>query len=58
MIGEIDYNLTGGGNIVCKDGFKAITFNQNQFKNLLSEIGKEYKIFEIDESSIFCEIVA
>jgi 2-polyprenyl-6-hydroxyphenyl methylase/3-demethylubiquinone-9 3-methyltransferase len=58
LIGEIDYNLTGTGNIVCKDGFKATTFYHNQFKDLLSKIGKEYKILEIDESSIFCEIVA
>jgi 2-polyprenyl-6-hydroxyphenyl methylase/3-demethylubiquinone-9 3-methyltransferase len=57
LIGEIDYNSTRGGIIICKDGFKATTFNHNQFENLLSEIGNEYKIFEIDESSIFCEIV-
>jgi SAM-dependent methyltransferase len=58
LIGEIDYNLTKEGVIICKDGFKATTFNKNQFEKLLSEIGKEYEIFEIDESSIFCEIVS
>jgi SAM-dependent methyltransferase len=58
LIGEIDYNLTKEGIITCKDGFKATSFNHSQFEKLLSEIGKEYKIFEIDESSIFCEIVA
>lgn len=58
LIGEIDYNLTKEGIIICKDGFKATTFNHNQFEKLLSKIGKEYKTFEIDESSIFCEIVA
>jgi ubiquinone/menaquinone biosynthesis C-methylase UbiE len=58
LVGEIDYNLTREGMIICKDGFKATTFNKNQFKKLLSEIGNEYKIYEIDESSIFYEIVA
>jgi SAM-dependent methyltransferase len=58
LIGEIDYNSTREGTIICKDGFKSTTFNHHQFEKLLSEIGNEYKIFEVDESSIICEIVA
>jgi len=58
LVGEIDYTSTRDGTIICKDGFKATTFSKNQFEQLLSEIGKEYKIVEIDESSIFCEIVS
>ena len=58
LIGEIDYHLTKEGVIICKDGFRASTFNENQFEKLLSEIGNEYNIFEIDESSIFCEIIS
>ncbi len=58
LVGEIDHNLTGEGIIICKDGFKAKTFTHNQLEHLLSRIEREYKIFEIDESSIFCEIVA
>ena len=58
LIGEIDYNLTREGIIICKDGFKSTTFDHSQFDKLLSKMGNEYKIFEIDESSIFCEIVA
>ncbi len=58
LIGEIDELKTGKGIIVCKDGFEATTFNAEQFNQLLSEFDKEYNIFEIDESSIFCEIIA
>lgn len=58
LIGEINYDLSGEGKIVCKDGFKATTYNPAQFEQLLSGIEREYKIFEIDESSIFCEVVA
>jgi len=58
LVGEIDYTSTRDGIIICKDGFKATTFNKNQFEQLLSEIGKEYKLVEIDESSIFCEIIS
>jgi 2-polyprenyl-6-hydroxyphenyl methylase/3-demethylubiquinone-9 3-methyltransferase len=58
LIGEIDESRTENGIIICKDGFKATTFNKNQFNQLLSGFDKEYSIFEIDESSIFCEIIA
>ena len=58
LIGEIDNSMTKAGTIICKDGFKATTFSDDQFNKLLSEMGNEYKIFEIDESSIFCEIMA
>ena len=58
LIGEIDNSMTKAGTIICKDGFKATTFSHDQFNKLLSEMGKEYKLFEIDESSIFCEIVS
>ena len=57
LIGEIDYNLTGNGSIVCKDGFRATTVNEEKFRLLTSAINNEVKIYEIDESSIFCEIL-
>ncbi len=56
LLGEIDYNLTGNGVIICKDGFKATTFSSHDFKRLTSALDKEVKIFEVDNSSIFCEI--
>lgn len=56
LIGEIDYNLTGNGVIVCKDGFSAITFSGQDFLDLATKYGIEAEIYEIDNSSIFCEM--
>ncbi|UCF64530.1 MAG: class I SAM-dependent methyltransferase [bacterium] len=58
LIGEIDDNSTGDGIIICKDGFKATTFTRNQFAKLLSRLGNDCDIYEVDESSIICEIRA
>jgi SAM-dependent methyltransferase len=57
LLGEIDYDLTGNGTIVCKDGFQATTFTEKEFKMLLSSFDKQVKVYEIDESSVFCEIL-
>ncbi len=57
LLGEIDYNLTGNGVIICKDGFKATTFNASDFEQLTQIFDKEVKIYEVDNSSIFCEII-
>lgn len=57
LLGEIDYEKTGDGVIVCKDGFKATTVGSQQFLSLTAELDIEAKILEIDGSSIFCEIV-
>jgi 2-polyprenyl-6-hydroxyphenyl methylase/3-demethylubiquinone-9 3-methyltransferase len=56
LIGEIDYNKTGGGEIVCKDGFRATTVTFEDFKSLTKNIKSPVRINEVDESSIFCEI--
>ncbi len=56
MLGEIDYEKTGGGVIVCKDGFTASTVDRNRFLTLTSEINVEINIQEVDESSLFCEM--
>jgi 2-polyprenyl-6-hydroxyphenyl methylase/3-demethylubiquinone-9 3-methyltransferase len=58
LIGEIDYKKTQNGKIVCKDGFKAKTFNIHQFKSLITKIGVKADIYTVDDSSIFCEITA
>ena len=58
LIGEIDYELSKEGIIICRDGFKATTFSADQFESLTSGIERESRIFEVDESSIFCEIIA
>lgn len=56
LIGKIDYDQTGNGVIVCKDGFKASTFNEEDFISLTSGFKIEVRTFEVDESSVFCEI--
>jgi SAM-dependent methyltransferase len=56
LVGEIDYDLTGNGVIICKDGFKATTVGPDDFISLTSNLGIVPKITEVDGSSIFCEI--
>jgi SAM-dependent methyltransferase len=57
LVGEIDYDLSGDGIIVCKDGFKATTFTEDKFRLLLTDLDNDFKFYEVDESSIFCEIL-
>jgi 2-polyprenyl-6-hydroxyphenyl methylase/3-demethylubiquinone-9 3-methyltransferase len=57
LIGEIDYDATGDGVIVCKDGFKASTVRPEEFISLVSDLGVVPRITEVDGSSIFCEIL-
>jgi len=54
LLGEIDYDKTGDGNIVCKDGFTATTFTHEQFENIAETLGVTCEITEIDDSSLFC----
>lgn len=53
LLGEIDMQKTHNGTIVCKDGFIAITFSEDELKKLASESGYNYSIEEVDESSLF-----
>ena len=57
LLGEIDKKATGNGVIVCKDGFRATTFSPGDFLALASRLGLSAEIFEVDDSSIFCEII-
>ncbi|MCK4848852.1 MAG: methyltransferase domain-containing protein [Candidatus Heimdallarchaeota archaeon] len=56
LLGEIDYERTKNGNIVCKNGFKSSTFSVEDFKQLVKELKLDAVIEEVDESSIFCVI--
>jgi 2-polyprenyl-6-hydroxyphenyl methylase/3-demethylubiquinone-9 3-methyltransferase len=56
LLGEIDYEQTRDGVIVCKDGFKATTVTGEQFISLTSKFNVKVDIVEVDESSLFCEI--
>jgi 2-polyprenyl-6-hydroxyphenyl methylase/3-demethylubiquinone-9 3-methyltransferase len=57
LLGEIDENATGNGIIVCKDGFRATTIGSDDFRSLASKIGIKCTITEVDDSSVFCDIV-
>jgi 2-polyprenyl-6-hydroxyphenyl methylase/3-demethylubiquinone-9 3-methyltransferase len=56
LLGEIDYEKTRNGIIVCKDGFTATTVSPDQFLSFLSGLNVKTKIAEVDESSLFCEM--
>lgn len=56
LLGEIDYEKTGNGTIVCKDGFTATTVNEAGFRALTNELDASVQIYEVDGSSVFCEI--
>lgn len=58
LIGEIDYGRTGEGIIICIDGFKASTFSSLDFEKTVMDIGLEFILTEVDDPSIFCEIIA
>ncbi len=56
LLGEIDFDQTKDGKIVCKDGFIATTFTEHDFNELVKKIKVNAKIEEVDNSSIFCII--
>ena len=58
LLGEIDYEKTRNGVIVCKDGFQATTLSSERFLSLTSGLPVRTEIIEVDESSLFCEIKA
>jgi 2-polyprenyl-6-hydroxyphenyl methylase/3-demethylubiquinone-9 3-methyltransferase len=57
LVGAIDYDRTGNGTIVCKDGFLAGMFSPEAFRLLCSRLGVQPVITTVDDSSVFCEIV-
>jgi ubiquinone/menaquinone biosynthesis C-methylase UbiE len=57
LLGEIDDAKTRDGNIVCKDGFTATTVSVDQFRELTTGLDADVAIVEVDDSSLFCEIV-
>ncbi|MHA1244519.1 MAG: class I SAM-dependent methyltransferase [Candidatus Heimdallarchaeota archaeon] len=56
LLGEIDYEKTGNGIIICKDGFKATTYSKEDFVDLMCHLQLKAEITEVDNSSIFCVI--
>jgi len=58
LLGEIDFDHTRNGVIVCKDGFTASTVGRDRFLTLTSGLSVNTTIVEVDESSLFCEMVS
>ncbi len=54
LVGEIDYDKTGEGKIVCKDGFTATAVDAEGFLRLTAGLKVETEICEVDGSSLFC----
>lgn len=53
LLGEVDRERTRDGVIVCRDGFQARTFTEEDLTGLGEASGYEYDIQEVDESSLF-----
>jgi 2-polyprenyl-6-hydroxyphenyl methylase/3-demethylubiquinone-9 3-methyltransferase len=56
LIGKLDERATGDGVIVCEDGFRATTASARELLSLCTDLGLAAKVFEVDGSSLFCEI--
>ena len=56
LLAEIDLEATGKGVIVCKDGFRAGRMTAADFDALLAGRGVACRTFEVDGSSLFCEV--
>lgn len=57
LIGKIDYTRTKSGTIHCLDGFKATTYSAKKFLELASNFKVKAQIHEVDNSSVFCEMI-
>lgn len=58
LVGEIDFDKTKDGVIICKDGFTASTVGRERFLELTAGLNVDTTIVEADESSIFCEMIS
>lgn len=56
LLGEIDYDRTKDGVIVCKDGFRATTQTEEDYRKIGEYCGYPYLIQEVDGSSLFLMI--
>jgi 2-polyprenyl-6-hydroxyphenyl methylase/3-demethylubiquinone-9 3-methyltransferase len=57
LLGEIDWDETHDGIIVCHDGFKATTMSITDFNVISQNIGIQPRIVEVDNSSLFLELI-
>lgn len=56
LLGQIDYGATTRGEIVCKDGFRSGTMGADDFVLLCAPLCPQPLIYEVDGSSLFCEM--
>lgn len=56
LLGPIDEEKTGGGVIVCQDGFEATTVSAKKFFSLAVGLKGVCRVVEVDDSSLFLEI--
>lgn len=52
-LGELDHEQTKDGVIVCKDGFRATTQTERDFRAIGERSGLPYELAEVDGSSLF-----
>lgn len=57
LVGPIDRFASKDGVIVCEDGFRAGRLTPDGFRALCLRVGAVADIREVDESSVFCEII-
>ena len=57
LVGELDEQQSKAGTIVCRDGFRSVTVNGEEFSMLFEKIGQRARIIEVDGSSLFAEVV-
>ena len=53
LLGEIDWQATHRGTIVCKDGFVATTFSEDDFHEIARKLEVSCEVIEVDSSSLF-----
>ncbi len=58
LVGEIDENATGDGEIVCRDGFTATTYDARDFRALAAACGRDARVETVAGSCLFCELTA
>jgi SAM-dependent methyltransferase len=57
LLGPIDYDASRNGVIACTDGFRAGRLAPHELQSICTRIGVQSTICEVDESSVFCQII-
>ncbi|MDY0110928.1 MAG: class I SAM-dependent methyltransferase [Candidatus Krumholzibacteria bacterium] len=57
LMGPVDRRRSGDGVIVCEDGFRSGRATPEDFHAICAALGVSGTIVEVDQSSLFCEVV-